>query len=502
MRTPFSRFFDFKLSLLLLVLTAGHPAHAGLDWVKFTSLPGRAIGKLVTPYLNCTAFLSGPQQITTAAHCLKYGIAGATFQLHYDNSRYADSAMVTDVLTSGGGIDPDDQLRGFDWVHIRIDKALGDTYGYLELWDEDVPTGMEIQALGYGNSKEWINGAFARVSTCKVEDPPSHTQRFCRKLPDGQYSCSFFTHECETDEKGGGSGGPIVAKIDKGEHKGDWMVVGIHTGQGRIGGKDVAGKVFNWAGTVNESSIPAANVYLHWLAMLNYNAFDAVAQKVAGKYYSTTVDKNHSMEQRVREMFHNWNRKTVATRFADIQAWDSAKAQKSALAMVTQFKTQAAEQARYNPIRFKIETTSRDYYNVTEGKQKFGVFYADAKPVGHMPLVANLPLPGKPSKGNSLEEDARRTMELLALSEAIKASKRTDDPLLKQLSQQVVSEASSMKDRLELWRQQAYAQLQRQQYVQPTQGYQIQYYQVPVYYTVPTVQYYLVPVQPQIILWR
>lgn len=181
--------------------------------VTNTKYPWSAIGRLDVPGGVCTASLVGADIILTNRHCIvdkatnKLKEGSIIFRPGYTNGKSAHASGVTfawwgSTTTSGG-----------DWAILRLETALGKTYGWLGSRDTSLNSG-KLYAVGY-------SGDFEDSASAACEPG-------CR-FTGGVYSYGLAPHNCSNSR--GASGGPMF--IFEGESP---VIIAIHTGELRYEG--------------------------------------------------------------------------------------------------------------------------------------------------------------------------------------------------------------------------------------------------------------------------
>ena len=185
------------------------------DYEKMRDLPtdsqdyqlGRKVGWFILPtrfnpnriYI-CTGFLVGPDLFMTNHHCI-HDILGLLplenariFMDYYqepavDQTRGGVTARVSEILRM-------DKTK--DYALLRLDSAIGHTYGWLELDTTTIPhTGQSVKIIHHsdGRSKE-----ISRRNS-RIVDIPAN---FAAKFPKLGYSVAYLA-----DTEGGSSGAPV-----------------------------------------------------------------------------------------------------------------------------------------------------------------------------------------------------------------------------------------------------------------------------------------------------
>jgi V8-like Glu-specific endopeptidase len=203
------------------------------DWWPFT-----AVGRVDTPIEGCTGFLVGRRILVTASHCIDWKADGTTGWIRFAPGAYGTNepygaAWGTNVrflmrLLKGGK--RTQKMRAHDFVLIRLDRAIGDSVGYL---------GAEVEyTTNYNNIPMFHHVGYpidhpqgdwpAVVHDCEVE--VNYT--YCTYI-DITGDCTYaFASYCDTVR--GHSGGPLF--FWKGT---DPLVIGVASGESAT---------FNWFG--------------------------------------------------------------------------------------------------------------------------------------------------------------------------------------------------------------------------------------------------------------
>lgn len=202
--------------------------------------PGSAVGKLMGPDgVECTASLIANEFILTAAHCFYDKVNGKRklikgdfiFYISYHKERYYDSAYVTHITSGFDNGNPDKVYN--DWAIGKINRPLGENYGYLGFLDnieEEVSVGTPLDIIGYG-SKFWGGNTQSLVKNCSIKKMELANQS--------------ILNDCDTSK--GDSGAPVFIQFG-----GIFYVIAIETAQKKITG--------NKDGHLEEYNHKAANV--------------------------------------------------------------------------------------------------------------------------------------------------------------------------------------------------------------------------------------------------
>ncbi len=143
-----------------------------LDTEQQTSLTGTATLVGTDPATNCDVVL-------TAGHCiLDSNLQTITDRIYFVPNMQgmpndlSGAAVLKEILAIGSENPIAD--RSNDWALVRLDRKLGDTYGYIpvaESMPADVLTNLEITLIGY--STDIHRGEFATIHSgdgCKCVD--------------------------------------------------------------------------------------------------------------------------------------------------------------------------------------------------------------------------------------------------------------------------------------------------------------------------------------------
>lgn len=181
-----------------------------------TGYPWRTIGKVLN--MGCTGTLVAPDLVLTAAHCV---IDPATKKLRTDpfyfrpNYINGNSADVSGVNHVWWGTNDPQKFRGSDWAILRLEKRLGDKYGWLGVRGTSTSSfPPALTVVGY--SEDFMNGKTAGIH---------HNCTTKKRLDDR----NMIYHDCDTAR--GSSGGPALRMYDD-----KLTVVGINVAEYRNGG--------------------------------------------------------------------------------------------------------------------------------------------------------------------------------------------------------------------------------------------------------------------------
>ena len=177
--------------------------------------PWSAIGRLSN---GCTATLVANNIAVTAAHCvLANGDAGGGlssgtmyFYPNYKNGSYDDYAIV-DWFWWGTGYPG--ALRSSDWAILRLDRNIGDDYGWVGARPYFFAAGDFVSVAGY--SDNWSFGQTASIHRdCQVQ-----------RVENG-----LLLYDCDTGR--GSSGGPVFGWFV--DH---YELIGVNVAEYREGGE-------------------------------------------------------------------------------------------------------------------------------------------------------------------------------------------------------------------------------------------------------------------------
>ncbi|MDE0015566.1 MAG: trypsin-like peptidase domain-containing protein [Candidatus Poribacteria bacterium] len=193
------------------------------DFEKMRDLPpnsrdyilGRKVGLFFIPSRDglrgfiCTGFLVGPDLFMTNHHCIHdegvlLPLEGAAIFMDYYQEEEVDETL-GGLTARVSGIVQMDELK--DYALLRLDRPLGNTYGWLELdTTTRVDSDQSVKLISHpaGRSKEIV-----RNNTEIVELPPAFTAEFP------------FIFAYLADSEGGASGSPVFLRDGTG-------VIGIH----------------------------------------------------------------------------------------------------------------------------------------------------------------------------------------------------------------------------------------------------------------------------------
>jgi len=216
-----------------------------IDWV----INGEEHGK-------CTGTLIGRDLVLTNSHCLFYNdpqnnqfyrINQIVFKPNMIGNDFVDKATVVERVPGW-----DSNFNGYsdDWALLRIDRTLGDKYGYLgwreldfsdpsvlsSLHDQvrlagysgDYPTRKQREANGLEGEENQTAGVHIG---CNIEGSSEGLGIAFSADGTGRYGATdeqaikgLIIHNCDTT--GGASGSTILAKFDDG----NYYIIGIHAG--------------------------------------------------------------------------------------------------------------------------------------------------------------------------------------------------------------------------------------------------------------------------------
>ncbi|MYA71178.1 T9SS type A sorting domain-containing protein [Candidatus Poribacteria bacterium] len=176
---------------------------------------GRKVGLFFIPSRDglrgfiCTGFLVGPDLFMTNHHCIHdedglLPLEGAAIFMDYYQEEEVDETL-GGLTARVSGIVQMDELK--DYALLRLDRPLGNTYGWLELdTTTRVDSDQSVKLISHpaGRSKEIV-----RNNTEIVDLPPA----FTAELP--------FIFAYLADSEGGASGSPVFLRDGTG-------VIGIH----------------------------------------------------------------------------------------------------------------------------------------------------------------------------------------------------------------------------------------------------------------------------------
>lgn len=197
-----------------------------LDWVN---ADGISLG-------NCTATLIGPDIILTNSHCL---VNPRTERIAADPNTQPERLVFRPALIQGDTLDwamvieyeygweqsPEDPSQ--DWAVLRLNRPLGEDYGYLGWRNLDF-TNSQVLSMTNGNLQTVGYAADFPTPQYRQWGAPGETagQHVGCSIVDvgtGNLAGLLF-HACDTNP--GSSGGPIFKRFEDGQY----YIVGLHAG--------------------------------------------------------------------------------------------------------------------------------------------------------------------------------------------------------------------------------------------------------------------------------
>jgi protease YdgD len=241
--------------------------------MRSNAFPWSAIGQVqIDDSGHCTGALVGRDMILTNAHCIwKEGQRkNITFAPNYRNGQSPET--VRGILYWWGTDNPD-KNRGADWAIIRLERPIGDRYGWFgyQALNYQELQGKKVTYVGYstfGDEKrqEFINGKTAQAHIgCLIRDV---------------YANDGVIHtDCDNGQ--GGSGGPIfiwqnnqpiIVGINAAEYREEsqasFFTQNYTSGQGNVGVPTLA-----FAQTLEEANRPLLiPLALYWNGQITDNA--------------------------------------------------------------------------------------------------------------------------------------------------------------------------------------------------------------------------------------
>lgn len=224
-------------------------------WATMGRLEWRDRGRITS---TCTATLIGPSSILTNSHCLTYlrynestqdfdkyfitpdryarllgldnGQSKMVFKANMiDGQSFGEASVVS--FEAGWSVEYQDAVD--DWAVLRLDRSIGNDYGYmgwrhLDFTDPDIVNAVfeKIHLLGYA-------GDFP-IERMREFGNPTETAGVdlaCSIVgvwPQESLYAGTLAHDCDTNP--GASGGPIFAKFSDGQY----YLVGLHSRSTRI----------------------------------------------------------------------------------------------------------------------------------------------------------------------------------------------------------------------------------------------------------------------------
>ncbi len=206
--------------------------------------PWSAIGRIEgvsaagTRY-SCTGTLIAKNIVLTNAHCVvdpdTHKVSRSiTFKPNLVNGALKDTTDIGIVEAYHYGTDfkeEGDTLDVNDWAVLKIDKPLGEKYGYLgwkapALADFNQHT-KKLALVGYSADFPRSSKSYPGLELTAGPGLTAGVHRGCSVVGE---RAGLWLHDCDT--KGGASGGPILGKFDN-----QYYVMALHAGWKRVDGK-------------------------------------------------------------------------------------------------------------------------------------------------------------------------------------------------------------------------------------------------------------------------
>ncbi|MEB3268549.1 MAG: trypsin-like peptidase domain-containing protein [Leptolyngbya sp.] len=180
---------------------------------------------------SCTGTLVGLDLVLTNAHCLLEEASDRPTQhqiVFRPNLRRGQARTSAEVVDYAYGDSPYSGRAADDWALLRLNRPLGDTYGFLgwrslDFRDDDLLTATagKVSIVGYAGDfpTERLRSFGAPGETAGLSEGCS----VLLVMPEGELA-DTLVHDCDTNA--GASGGPILARFDDGEY----YIVGLHSG--------------------------------------------------------------------------------------------------------------------------------------------------------------------------------------------------------------------------------------------------------------------------------
>jgi protease YdgD len=197
-----------------------------LDWVN---ADGFSLG-------HCTATLIGPDIILTNSHCL---VNPYTESIAAEPNTQPERLVFRPALIDGDTLDwavvidyeygweqaPEDPSQ--DWAVLRLNRPLGEDYGYLGWRNLDFTDPQVLSATDRNLTTVGYSGDFPTPQYQQWGAPGETAGRHvgCSIVDAGTGELSgWLFHACDTNP--GASGGPIFARFEDGQY----YIVGLHAG--------------------------------------------------------------------------------------------------------------------------------------------------------------------------------------------------------------------------------------------------------------------------------
>ncbi len=170
-----------------------------------SAYPWSAIGRVeINEGGHCTGALVGVDLVLTNAHCIFSSdgrLVGASFLPNYKRGFSSERIRGTAYFYATRLFN---QYRSDDWAVIRLEKPIGQKYGWLGIKPLNLSRGMKVTYVGYSSFDgetvaEFVGGRTAQIHEgCTIRD---------------FYPEAAVIHT-DCDNGTGGSGGPLIVWAD------------------------------------------------------------------------------------------------------------------------------------------------------------------------------------------------------------------------------------------------------------------------------------------------